>query len=64
MARFVLEHKIFVLLAWAAIAMAAMLTFDKLEPALDYTYATPGRVGYDSNAKIEGLGHRTDDAGR
>jgi RND superfamily putative drug exporter len=52
LARFILQHKILVLLAWAAIAIAAVLTFDRLEPALDYTYSTPGQIGYDSDVRI------------
>ncbi|MDQ2762749.1 MAG: MMPL family transporter [Pseudomonadota bacterium] len=40
------------MLAWIALAVFSVRTLHLLGPRLDYTYTTPGQVGYESNLKI------------
>ncbi|HEX5262772.1 MAG TPA: MMPL family transporter, partial [Phenylobacterium sp.] len=52
MTRWILQHKALVLLAWGVLSLLAVFSVGGLEPRLDYTYSTPGQVGYDSNLRI------------
>lgn len=52
MARFILQHKVLVILTWVALSIFAVRTLGLIGPRLDYTYSTPGQVGYDSNVRI------------
>ncbi len=52
MARIVLEYRLLVAVIWGVLATLGFLTIGRLGPRLDYTYATPGQVGYDSDLKI------------
>ena len=52
MVTFVLRHKLLVILAWLVVSFFGYSTLGQLGPRLDYTYATPGQVGFDSGVKI------------
>ncbi|MGH6958680.1 MAG: MMPL family transporter [Caulobacteraceae bacterium] len=52
MTRWILKHKALTLLAWAILSLLAVLCLRVLGPRLDYTYSTPGQVGYDSDVRI------------
>jgi RND superfamily putative drug exporter len=52
LARLVLGRKALVILAWSALSVLSIVTMRGLGPRLDYTYATPGQIGYESNLKI------------
>ena len=53
MASFVLRFKPWVALAWIALSIWSVATVNKIGPRLDYTYTTPGEMGYESNRHIE-----------
>ena len=52
MADFLLRHKLLVIIAWLVLAALGFLNMGAVGPRLDYTYATPGQIGYESNLKI------------
>lgn len=52
MAEFILKHKVLVILAWIALSVISVRTLHQLGPRLDYTYTTPGQIGFESNLKI------------
>ncbi len=52
MASFVLRHKFLVIVAWVVLSIIAIRTVGLTGPRLDYTYATPGQPGFESNEKI------------
>jgi putative drug exporter of the RND superfamily len=52
MARFILRHRFLIVLGWAALTAAGIVTLGRVGPRLDYRYTTPGEPGYESNLKI------------
>lgn len=52
MAQLILRHRFLVILAWAILSLVGLMILPGLGPRLDYTYATPGQIGYESNLKI------------
>jgi len=52
MAKFVLRHKLPVVLVWLALSAVSIATIGRLGPRLDYTYTTPGQPGFEANLKI------------
>jgi len=52
MARFILRHKVSVVLAWVILCALSVAFIGELGQRLDYTYSTPGEPGYEANLKI------------
>src|SRR5882757_359657 len=52
MARFILRHKVSVVLAWVILGALSVAFIGELGQRLDYTYSTPGEPGYEANLKI------------
>ncbi len=52
MAKFILRHKLSVVLVWLALSAVSIATIGRLGPRLDYRYTTPGEPGYEANLKI------------
>lgn len=52
MIRFILRHKLWVVIGWIALASMGILTLARIGPRLDYTYSTPGQPGFESNSRI------------
>ena len=52
MARFILQHKLLVVLTWIVLSAVSIATIGKMGPRLDYTYTTPGQPGFEANLKI------------
>ena len=52
MAKFVLRHRLLVILAWLILAGIGVRTMSLIGPRLDYTYTTPGQPGFESNLRI------------
>src|SRR5258708_24181417 len=52
MARFILRHKVSVILAWVILCALSIAFIGELGQRLDYTYSTPGEPGYEANLKI------------
>jgi len=51
-AKFILRHKLSVVLVWLALSAVSIATIGRLGPRLDYRYTTPGEPGYEANLKI------------
>ena len=54
MIRFILGHKLLVVMAWVVLSASGILTLPRIGPRLDYTYTTPGQPGFEANRKITG----------
>ena len=52
MAKFILRHKLPVVLVWLALSGISIATIGRLGPRLDYRYSTPGEPGYEANLRI------------
>jgi putative drug exporter of the RND superfamily len=52
MARFILQHKLLVVLTWIVLSAVSIATIGKMGPRLDYTYTTPGQPGFEANSRI------------
>ena len=52
MAKFILRHKVPVVLVWLALSGISIATIGRLGPRLDYRYSTPGEPGYEANLRI------------
>ncbi len=53
MAEFILKHKFLVVLTWITLSVVSFLTMGQLGPRLDYSYTTPGQIGFESNRAIQ-----------
>jgi RND superfamily putative drug exporter len=51
----VLKHKLLVVLAWAAVALAGFATIGTTTGRLTASFALPGQAGYETNARITQL---------
>jgi len=51
-AKFILRHKLPVVLVWLALSGISIATIGRLGPRLDYRYSTPGEPGYEANLRI------------
>jgi RND superfamily putative drug exporter len=51
-ATLVLKHRLLVIVAWTVLSLFGLLTLGQLGPRLDYTYTTPGQIGFESNLAI------------
>jgi RND superfamily putative drug exporter len=54
MIRFILRHKVLVVIMWVVLTTVGILTLPRIGPRLDYTYTTPGQPGFEANLKITG----------
>ena len=54
---FVLRHRLFVVLAWVALAAAGLATVGTTTGRLTMSFALPGQPGYETNARIDEIYH-------
>lgn len=54
MIRFILRHKVLVVITWVVLTTVGILTLPRIGPRLDYTYTTPGQPGFEANLEITG----------
>lgn len=52
MTKWMLKHKVFVVITWILLAIAGRWTMDHMRSRLDYSYTTHGQPGYIANTAI------------